>query len=34
MPLFKRFAQANGGLLIGGAVFTAYYYPELRKEPL
>jgi len=34
MPIIKRFAQLNAAVITGGAVFTAYSYPELRKEPL
>ena len=33
MPLFKRFAQLNAGLLVGGAAFTAYHYPQFAKDP-
>ena len=31
--LAKTTAKLTGGTLFGGAAFTAYYYPELRKEP-
>jgi predicted unusual protein kinase regulating ubiquinone biosynthesis (AarF/ABC1/UbiB family) len=34
MTTFLRtFGKVNGGLLVGGAGFTAYSYPELRSEP-
>ena len=33
MPLLKRFAQLNAGILVSGAAFTAYHYPEFRKDP-
>lgn len=29
----KRTLKYTGGTLVGGTAFTAYYYPELRKEP-
>ena len=34
MPIVKRFAQATGGILVGGTAFTVMSYPELRREPM
>ena len=34
MRATKRFLQFNATVLMTGGAFTAYYYPELRKEPL
>jgi hypothetical protein len=34
MPFLKRLLQLNATGVVGGAGFTAYYYPELRKDPL
>lgn len=31
--LAKTSLKVTGGTLLGGAAFTTYYYPELRKEP-
>ena len=33
MPLLKKFVKFNAALLVGGASFTAYQYPELRRNP-
>lgn len=33
MPIIKRFFQLNASVITGGALFTAYSYPELRKDP-
>lgn len=33
MPIFKRILQLNATVGSCGALFTAYKYPELRKEP-
>ena len=33
MKALKRFTQINVGIVVGGGAFTAYSYPELRKEP-
>ena len=34
MPIIKRFVQFNATVALSGFTFTAYSYPELRKEPL
>jgi len=34
MPIIKRFLQLNAGVITGGALFTGYSYPELRKDPI
>ena len=31
--LAKKSMKVTGGTLLGGAAFTTYYYPELRREP-
>ena len=31
--LAKTSLKITGGTLVGGAAFTTYYYPELRREP-
>jgi len=31
--LAKGTLKVTGGTLLGGAAFTTYHYPELRKEP-
>ena len=33
MGLFKRLIKLNGAMFLGGSIFTAYNYPELRKDP-
>ena len=34
MKIFaKKTMKVTGGTLLGGAAFTTYYYPELRREP-
>lgn len=33
MPFLLKFAKFNATLLVGGASFTAYQYPELRSNP-
>jgi hypothetical protein len=33
MGLISKFLKLNAVVLTGGAAFTAYQYPELRKEP-
>jgi len=34
MPFFKKLLKLNAAGVAGGAAFTAYYYPELRKDPV
>ena len=31
--LAKTSLKVTGGTVLGGAAFTTYYYPELRREP-
>jgi hypothetical protein len=33
MGYLSKFAKLNGAILVGGTTFTAYQYPELRREP-
>jgi aarF domain-containing kinase len=33
MGFLSKFVKVNGTVLVGGVSFTAYQYPELRKEP-
>jgi hypothetical protein len=33
MPLLKNILKVNLTLIAGGSAFTAYNYPELRKDP-
>ena len=33
MGLLTKFLKVNGTVAIGGATYTAYIYPELRREP-
>lgn len=33
MPILRKLLKLNAAGLAGGAAFTAYYYPELRKDP-
>lgn len=33
MGLLSKMLKFNGAVVFGGASFTAYQYPELRKEP-
>lgn len=34
MGLLSKIIKTNGVVLVGGATFTAYQYPELRKNPM
>ena len=34
MRFSKGVLKGTTGIFLGGAFFTAYYYPELRKDPL
>ena len=34
MKIGKAVLKSTGTIFVGGACFTAYYYPELRKEPM
>lgn len=33
MGLLSKMLKVNGTVLVGGAAFTGYQYPELRKNP-
>lgn len=33
MGLLSKIVKVNGVVLVGGAAFTGYQYPELRKNP-
>lgn len=33
MGLLSKMVKFNGAVIVGGTAFTAYQYPELRKNP-
>jgi hypothetical protein len=34
MGILSKIVKVNGTVVVGGAAFTGYQYPELRKNPM